>query len=90
VPRNFASLFSDLDPLTFTAIGSLPTGLSLSSAGVLSGTPTTVGTSSSIEIRASDGTLTQDSNSFDIDIVEEIETNGAGASLLLNRRRGRR
>jgi large repetitive protein len=42
-------------PYTFTAVGSLPTGLSLSSAGVLSGTPTsTSGSPYSFTVTATD------------------------------------
>lgn len=67
-PRDYSGRFSDLDALTFTMVGSLPTGLSLSSAGVLTGTPTVEESVSSLEIRASDGSLTRDSNSFSITI----------------------
>lgn len=51
--------------------GTLPTGLTLnSSTGVISGTPTTAGTTSGIVIRATDGNLdTADSNSFSIDVA---------------------
>jgi hypothetical protein len=70
--RDFSGRFTDADALTFTSVGTLPTGLTLSSAGVLSGTPTTLGTTSSLEIRASDGSLTVDSNSYSIEVVEVL------------------
>ncbi len=88
-PVDFSSLFTDIESLTFTAVGALPTGLSLSSAGVLSGTPTTIQQVTSIEIRASDGSLTTDSNSFNIDIIAAI-TPASGRSRDARRFRGAR
>lgn len=66
--RDFSFLF--VGPgLTFAAVGTLPTGLSLSSAGVLSGTPTVVGSYPTILIRATDsGSNTADSNTFTITV----------------------
>lgn len=66
--RAFAGRFDAALPLTFVALGVLPTGLSLSAAGVLSGTPTVLGTYPGISIRASDGTDTIDSNTFSITV----------------------
>lgn len=77
-PRDFSDRFSDTDSLTFSVVGTLPDGLTLSSAGVLTGTPTTLGTTSSLEIRADDGTDTTDSNSFSINIIEAPEVSGNG------------
>lgn len=69
---NFSSLFAG-PGLTFTALGSLPTGLSLSSAGVLSGTPTVEAIYSGISIRATDSNLeTADSNTFAITIADVV------------------
>lgn len=68
VARDFSQLFTSPLPLTFSVVGVLPTGLSLSSAGVLTGTPTVLGTTASLEIRADDSSTTVDSNSFSITI----------------------
>jgi hypothetical protein len=78
--RDYSSRFSDIESLTFTIVGTLPTGLSLSGAGVLSGTPTVLGTTTSLEVRASDGSLTQDSNSFSITVADAaVGEAGVGA-----------
>ena len=54
-------------PLTYTlASGSLPPGLSLSSAGVLSGTPTTAGTYSNLSVKAENVAGSTTSSTFDI------------------------
>lgn len=87
VERDFSGHFSDDGALTFSAVGALPAGLSLSSAGVLSGTPTDVEVASDIVIRADDGTHTIDSNAFTIRIVAAF---GSGLNVILMRRRGRR
>jgi hypothetical protein len=69
-PRNFAPRFQSDLALTFTINGTLPTGLSLSSAGVLSGTPTQIGTFFPISITAEDeNTDTADSNDFAIVVL---------------------
>lgn len=66
--RNYAARFTG-DTLTFTINGTLPTGVTLSSAGVLSGTPTTAGTSAGLSITAEDAdTNTADSNEFSITV----------------------
>lgn len=66
--RDFSFLFTG-PGLTFAAVGTLPTGLSLSSAGVLSGTPTVLGAYPNILIRATDsGSNTADSNTFTITV----------------------
>jgi len=55
-------------PITFSSIpGSLPPGLNLTSAGVLSGTPTTIGTYSGV-VTATNGTLPDATQSFNITI----------------------
>lgn len=60
-----ASKFSDTDALTFSAIGTWPAGVTVSSAGVISGTPTTLGTYTSLQVRATDtAAQTADSNTF--------------------------
>ena len=43
-PLNFSFSLSGTSPFTVTAGGALPAGLSMTSAGVISGTPTAVGT----------------------------------------------
>lgn len=69
---DFSGLF-DGPGLTFAAVGVLPTGLSLSSAGVLSGTPTVEAVYSNIVIRATDSnTVTADSNAFAITIADVV------------------
>lgn len=63
--------FSDAESaLTFSAVGSWPAGVTVSSAGVISGTPTTAGTYSGLQVRATDaGALTADSNAFTITVA---------------------
>jgi hypothetical protein len=68
-PRDYSVLFSDSlsEPLTFTLTGTPPAGVTLSSAGVLSGTPTETGTFAGLVVTATNPTLdTADSNSFSI------------------------
>ncbi|WP_341649943.1 fibronectin type III domain-containing protein [Thauera humireducens] len=66
-----SSRFSDAESaLTFSAVGSWPAGVTVSSAGVISGTPTTAGTYSGLQVRATDaGALTADSNAFSITVA---------------------
>lgn len=70
-PVDVSSLFFDSESgLTFSAIGSWPAGVTVSSAGVISGTPTTAGTYASLQVRATDaGSLTADSNAFAITVA---------------------
>lgn len=57
--------FYDTDSLTFSAIGSWPPGVTVSSVGVISGTPTTQGVYSGLSVRATDTVgQSHDSNSF--------------------------
>jgi hypothetical protein len=67
VPVDYSSRFSG-SGLTFSIVGTLPAGLSLSSAGVLSGTPTETGTFADLVVQATDGTDTADSNAFSITV----------------------
>jgi len=78
VSNSVASKFSDSDALTFSAIGSWPPGLSVSSAGVITGTPTTAGTYASLSVRATD-TIAQtvDSDTF----TYTISAAAAGATI---------
>lgn len=73
-PYDFSQHFNgDFTPFTYALhAGTLPTGLSLdANTGVLSGTPTTLGTQTGIVIRATDAeTNTADTNTFDIAVVE--------------------
>lgn len=71
-PRNYAPRFTELESqaLTFTAIGAWPPGLSLSAAGELTGTPTTLGAYGPLQVRATDtDTDATDSNEFVITIA---------------------
>lgn len=64
-----AKFFDSESGLTFLAIGSWPAGVTVSSAGVISGTPTTAGTYASLQVRATDaGALTADSNTFAVTV----------------------
>lgn len=74
--NNIASKFSDSDALTFSAVGSWPPGVTVSSAGVISGTPTTAGTYATLKVRATDtAAQTVDSDTFSFTI-------GAAAHLI--------
>jgi hypothetical protein len=61
-------------PITFTSQGTaLPAGLTLSSAGVISGTPTVEATTAGHIVRATDANLdTADSNAFGAEITEVV------------------
>ena len=62
-----AKFYDAKSSLTFSAMGSWPAGVTVSSAGVISGTPTTAGTYASLQVRATDAdSLTADSNAFTI------------------------
>jgi hypothetical protein len=67
---DYSGRFTDAgDTLTFAVVGTLPTGVSLSSAGVLSGTPTQTGTFAGLVIRATDtAAQTVDSDTFTITV----------------------
>jgi hypothetical protein len=65
-------------PLTFTLAGSLPAGLSLSLSGVLSGTPTQVGSYPNLEITASDGADSV-TRSFTLAVTPAALTVGGGS-----------
>ena len=70
VAYNFTCVASGTAPITFTAPpGTLPTGLSLSTGGVISGTPTATGTFSGT-ITASNGTLPNATQPFSIVITQ--------------------
>lgn len=65
-----AKFFDSESGLTFSTVGSWPAGVTVSSAGVISGTPTTAGTYTSLQVRATDaGSLTADSNAFTITVA---------------------
>lgn len=69
--------FDSESGLTFSAVGSWPAGVTVSSAGVISGTPTTAGTYASLQVRATDaGSLTADSNAFTITVAAPATTGG--------------
>lgn len=70
---DLTSYFSGTEtPFTYSQLtGTLPAGLSLSSGGVISGTPTALGTSTDISVRATDTELnTADTNTFSITVNE--------------------
>lgn len=73
--------FSDSDALTFSAIGSWPAGVTVSSAGVISGTPTTDGTYANLQVRATDtAAQTVDSDVFSFTIsAAGTDASAAGA-----------
>lgn len=67
---NVASKFSDTDALTFSAIGTWPAGVTVSSAGLISGTPATAGTYATLKVRATDtASQTVDSDTFSFTIA---------------------
>ncbi len=74
-----ASAYSNSDDLVFTPEGSLPDGLTLSSGGVLSGTPTTAG-SYSFLATVTDAEGNTDAATFAINILEvaDPDTNSDG------------
>lgn len=74
--RDYSGRFNHpVDTLTFALhAGTLPTGLSLSSAGILSGTPTETGTFAGLVIRATDDSSdTVDSNAWSITVVSSLD-----------------
>ena len=81
---SFAYTASGYPAPTFSHTGSLPPGLTLSSAGVLSGTPTTAGTYSGIVITASNGIGTAPTQPISITVnqVPEITSGAAPAGIL--------
>jgi len=71
-PLDVSSKFSDPgDTLTFSKQGTWPPGVDISSSGVISGTPTTLGTYNTMKVRATD-TASQhiDSNTFTYTVAE--------------------
>jgi cyclophilin family peptidyl-prolyl cis-trans isomerase len=65
---NFAYTASGFPAPSFSHTGTLPPGLSLSSAGVLSGTPTSAGTYSDIVVTASNGIGTAPTQTISITV----------------------
>jgi hypothetical protein len=72
--------FSDVDGDTLTYWIAVTDWLSISSAGVLSGTPSSTGDTRSVTVTASDGSLSVDSNTFTV-IVNEPSAVESVASL---------
>ncbi len=62
--------FTDVDGDTLTYSITTPNWLTISSGGVLSGTPGSTSDTRSVTVTASDGTLTADSNTFTITVSE--------------------
>jgi hypothetical protein len=78
VPYNFTCTATGTAPITFTAPG-LPTGLTMSSAGVISGTPTAAGTFPGT-ITAANGTTPNATQAFSI-LVSVVPTSIAATAL---------
>lgn len=75
--NDVSSKFSDTDALTFSAIGTWPPGVTVSSAGVVSGTPTTDGVYSGLAVRATDTAsqpIDSDTFSFTISAASHLIT----------------
>jgi hypothetical protein len=69
-PDTVSDSFSDTDALTFSTIGSWPAGITVTSAGVIQGTPTVSGTFAALQVRATDtAAQSVDSNTFTITIA---------------------
>jgi hypothetical protein len=69
-------------PVAFNVtVGALPPGLTLSSAGVLAGTPITAGTYPGT-VTASNGTTPNGSQAFSITIAEKASSGGGGGGAL--------
>lgn len=85
-PVDVSSLFSDAESsLTFSAIGTWPAGVTVSSAGVISGTPSAAGTYGSLQVRATDaGSLTADSNLFSVTVAVAVGTISVSSPLKNN------
>lgn len=67
-----SSRFSDAQALTFSAVNPMPAGITVSSAGVISGTPTASGTFNNLLVRATDpdgNSVT--SNTFTITVASD-------------------
>lgn len=78
---NVASKFSDTDALTFSAIGTWPAGITVSSAGLISGTPSAAGTYASLNVRATDtASQTVDSDTFSFTIAVGGTGNASGGT----------
>ncbi|MGU3658394.1 putative Ig domain-containing protein [Methylobacterium fujisawaense] len=61
-------------PYVYAMVGSLPTGVSLSSAGILSGSPTRAGTFAALQVRATDQDgRTALSTAFDIQVSAALQ-----------------
>jgi hypothetical protein len=67
-PRDFSARFSSPNPITYALNGTPPAGVTLDANGVLSGTPTETGTFAGLSITADDGSTTEDSNAFSIQV----------------------
>src|SRR5690606_27677389 len=69
---NVSGRFSDSqgETRTFSKVGTWPDGVTLTSAGVIQGTPTQHGTFASLKVRATNQSLdTEDSNAFTITVA---------------------
>lgn len=65
--------FSDTDALSFTAVGTWPTGIVVTTTGTIQGAPTTAGTYAGLTVLATDtGGNTVSSNSFTITVSASV------------------
>ncbi|WP_345326667.1 beta strand repeat-containing protein, partial [Novipirellula rosea] len=81
---NLAAFFNDIDsgdPLTYTVVGTLPDGLSLSGSEV-SGTPSSTATASSVTFTATDGSSSSVSSNAVTFTVQTKTTGTAGVDTL--------
>lgn len=82
-PLDVSGRYTDDGALTFSPVGTWPAGVTVSSAGVISGTPTQVGTFAGLAVRATDtGSQTVDSNSFTITVSQAVINLGAAGMQL--------
>jgi hypothetical protein len=71
------SIIGGTSPYTLSVTGSLPTGLTLSSSGVINGTPTAVGTYN-FSITVTDAQSNQGSQAFSITVIAASSSSGGG------------
>jgi len=74
VGATYSFTYTATDSPTFSATGTLPTGLTLSPAGVISGTPTVAGTFAGITVTATNGTAPDATQNFAITIAPAAPT----------------
>lgn len=63
---------ADADPLTYDKAGTWPAGLTVTSGGVIQGTPTETGVFAGLTVTATDGIDSASSNTFTITVEEQV------------------